>query len=197
MRIDLKDCKMTLRAICALIVVVMTSPILSAQEHSSDNTGGREWSLGFVTSAGTGIYGSESNTDLWLSGIRLENPLSGIKSLEYVLEIDPAFIVFQDHAIYGFGVTPLLFRWTVKPENQTSAYFEIGAGALFTSSGIPQGISRLNFTPQGAVGVRWKRANNHAISLGLQYIHISSAGLEKPNPGINTLLVQFVYTWFR
>jgi hypothetical protein len=51
---------------------------------------------------------------------------------------------------------------------------------------VPEGTSRVNFTTSAALGLHFLRAR-HNISAEVRYMHISSAGLATPNPGINTI----------
>ena len=59
------------------------------------------------------------------------------------------------------------------------------------SSGPPHGEGQdLTFSPMGSLGVIFKATKYQKVSLGVQYVHFSNAGLsepERPNIGINTL----------
>ena len=71
-------------------------------------------------------------------------------------------------------------------KHSVAPYFEIGGGTLFTSTKVPEGTSRVNFTSSAALGLHFLRAK-HNISAEVRYMHISNAGLASPNPGINTI----------
>ncbi len=59
------------------------------------------------------------------------------------------------------------------------------------SSGPPHGQGQdLAFSPMASLGVVFKATKYQKVSLGVQYVHFSNAGLsepERPNIGINTL----------
>jgi len=66
---------------------------------------------------------------------------------------------------------------------------ELSGGTLFTNHTVPAGTNTINFTPSAALGTHFLRdSGNWAVEL--RYMHISNAGLERRNPGINTLQVR-------
>ena len=72
--------------------------------------------------------------------------------------------------------------------NDVQPYLELGGGTLFTSSEVPQGTSKVNFTSGAAFGMHF--FGKKAWSVEVRYMHISNAGLTSPNPGINTVQVR-------
>ena len=158
------------------------------------------WELGVWTGGGTGLSGGEKNTNLWLAGGRFGKVLTTGKnngSLEYVLEVIPAFVIFQKATVYGVDVTPFMLKWNFKTTGKVIPYFEFGAGLLFTADDVPERTSKINFTPQGGFGLHLFATRRHAITVGLKYMHISNGGLDHPNPGINTIQFQIGYGWFK
>ena len=154
--------------------------------------GGHEWQV--WTGGGHGIQGSQSGAGVLNVGLRygliLTSPhgpgfLRG--RLEYALDGVPVFLVFQKtNTAYGAGLNPFAFKWTLDTKPSVAPYFEIGGGTLFTNTKVPEGTSRVNFTSSAALGLHFLRAR-HNISAEVRYMHISSAGLATPNPGINTI----------
>jgi hypothetical protein len=57
------------------------------------------------------------------------------------------------------------------------------------------GTSQVNFTPTGAFGVHLLRGRYH-WSAEVRYMHISNAGISRPNPGINTIQVRLGFGKF-
>jgi lipid A 3-O-deacylase len=87
------------------------------------------------------------------------------------------------------GVVPM-FRWTPA---QSAWFFEAGIGLSildkeYVSANRRQG-SQWNFSDNFAVGRSFGERNEQEISLRWQ--HSSNAGIEKPNPGIDLLMVRY------
>lgn len=146
------------------------------------------------TSGGHGINGSQSGDGLWNVGLRYGLILTAPHGpgflrgrLEYAIDAVPAFLVFQkQNTAYGVGLNPFAFKWALDTRSSIVPYFEIGGGTLFTSTQVPAGTSRINFTSGGALGLHFLRSKNN-ISAEVRYMHISNAGLATLNPGINTI----------
>ena len=84
------------------------------------------------------------------------------------------------------GVTPLQFRYALGPWGRWTPYGFIGAGILRANINRRETTSDLNFNLQGGLGVSY--AVDDALSLLLEYrhIHISNAGIDEDNAGMNT-----------
>ena len=116
--------------------------------------------------------------------------------LEYAVDVVPLFIVTQQrNTAYGFGVNPLGLKWKFVSSRSVVPYLELGGGTLFTNVKVPTGTSHVNFTPSGAAGLHFLRSK-YNWSLELRYMHISNAGLSRPNPGINTIQVRLGFGLF-
>ncbi len=106
---------------------------------------------------------------------------------EYAVDIVPVFMVFQPaNTAYGAGFNPLNLKWNFATRGQVVPYFELSGGPLFSNHEVPRGTSSVNFTPSASLGAHFLR-ERYNWSLELRYLHISNAGLSKPNPGINTV----------
>jgi len=84
------------------------------------------------------------------------------------------------------GVTPLQFRYVFQPECRIHPYLFAGAGILYGDFDRRETGNRLNFNPQFGAGIYY--ALNQSVSLILEYrhIHISNAGMDERNSGLNT-----------
>ncbi|TLM65533.1 MAG: acyloxyacyl hydrolase [Deltaproteobacteria bacterium] len=72
-------------------------------------------------------------------------------------------------------------------------YLEAGIGVGYTDfKADGQGL-RLNFNPQAGAGIEWDRPDGRAVQAGLRLHHLSNAGLDDDNRGINALL--FTIGW--
>jgi hypothetical protein len=166
------------------------APAIRAQAGPVE--GGHEWQV--WTGGGHGIKGSQSGDGVWNAGLRYGLILTAPHGpgflrgrLEYALDAVPVFLVIQKtNTAYGAGFDPFAFKWTLDTKHSVAPYFEIAGGTLFTNTKVPEGTSRVNFTSSAALGLHFLRAR-HNISAEVRYMHISSAGLATPNPGINTI----------
>jgi hypothetical protein len=74
-------------------------------------------------------------------------------------------------------------------------YIDLGGGVLFTNTQVPAGTSRVNFTTAGALGAHFL-SGRVTWTADVRFMHISNAGLEKANPGINTVQLRLGLGWF-
>ena len=148
------------------------------------------------TGGGPSVAGGAKETGVWNAGLRygwiLTSPhgpgfLNG--RFEYAIDAVPAFVVFQPaNTAYGAGINPLGLKWIFATRGGVQPYLELNGGTLFTNHDVPAGTSTVNFTSSAAFGVHFLR--EHAWTIEVHYMHISNAGLTKPNPGINTVQVR-------
>ena len=106
---------------------------------------------------------------------------------EYAADLIPVFYVFQPgHNAFGASFDPVVLKWNFDTGGRVVPYIETAGGVLFSNMTVPTGTSRVNFTPQAAIGLHFlgERFN---WSVEIRYEHISNAGLASPNPGINTI----------
>jgi lipid A 3-O-deacylase len=109
---------------------------------------------------------------------------------EYAVDAVPLFLVFQPaNTAYGAGFNPLNLKWNFATRGMTAPYFELSGGTLFTNHDVPTGTNTVNFTTAAAVGLHFVK-EHHTWSVEVRYMHISNAGLEVPNPGLNTVQVR-------
>jgi hypothetical protein len=183
----------------AWLVFVTSGCTLRAQDGPQQ--GGRE--LQIWTGGGHGTNGSQSGDGVFNIGARYgwiltdahgPNFLRG--RFEYAVEIVPLFLVAQTtNTAYGFGLNPFALKWNFASHGSVVPYLDLGGGALFTNVKVPVGTSQVNFTPTGAFGVHLLRGRYH-WSAEVRYMHISNAGISRPNPGINTIQVRLGFGKF-
>ena len=177
----------------------LATPATRAQ--AGPENGGYE--LQVWTGGGHGLNGSTSDTGVWNLGVRYgwvltdaigPGPLRG--RFEYAVDVVPLFLLTQPtNTAYGLGLNPVALKWNFASPRRVTPYVELGGGLLFTNTQVPPGTSRVNFTPQGAVGVHFPRSK-YNWSAEVRYMHISNAGLATPNPGINTIQVRIGFGRF-
>ncbi len=186
-----------------LALWVLLTASLWAQSAPELHRGSRELEL-FVQ-GGHSVAGGTGDVSVFNAGARYGWRLFSTGSgalrgnLEYAVEAVPIFIVAQpgDNA-FGAEVTPFDFKYNFTAPHQITPFLELGGGVLFTNNDVPFGTSRVNFTPQGGIGMHVPMANSsHHLTLALKYFHISNAGLATPNPGINTIQFRLGIGTFR
>jgi lipid A 3-O-deacylase len=157
--------------------------------------GGNE--LQIWTGGGHGTNGSQSGDGVFNIGARYGWILTDAHGpgflrgrFEYAVDIVPLFLVMQtSNTAYGFGVNPFALKWNFAAHGSVVPYADIGGGTLFTNVKVPEGTSHVNFTTSGALGVHFLRGK-YNWSAEVRYMHISNAGISRPNPGINTIQVR-------
>ncbi|EGJ51936.1 acyloxyacyl hydrolase [Desulfocurvibacter africanus] len=70
-------------------------------------------------------------------------------------------------------------------------YAEAGIHAIYTDFRVEGQGLRFNFNPQAGIGTDILRDNGPDLFIGLRAHHISNAGLDDDNTGINSLLLMF------
>ena len=180
-----------------------TKPAPSAPSSSLPlHRGAKEW--GVFLGGGTG-FGKRSNTQMLFAGGRFGYVLTPDifkgrmrGNIEYVFDALPLFAVFQPQNAFGAGFNPMILKYNFTSGKKMVPFVEAGGGVIFTNHDIPINTNSVNFTPQGGFGVHFLRKDKQAITFTGKYMHISNAGLDQRNSGVNASL-QFVlgYTWFK
>ena len=149
------------------------------------------------------IWDGVDHTGLFVLGGRAGRVLSvprGPGILKGHLEISgeflPVFLVDDGKTTAGFSIT-LLARHFLMVGSRWRPFFTLGAGPLFTTEPIPDGISSVNFTPQLGVGVAFFQSRRYVFYSEYRIHHISNAGTGDKNPGINSSYLQFGMSLFR
>jgi len=93
----------------------------------------------------------------------------------------------------------LLFRFDGKPSGRLVPFFDMGAGVLDTTlhTRAPELSGRLQFTPQGGVGLQYFFNPQRAIVFEYRYMHMSNASIEPPNHGFNSSMITVGFRWLR
>lgn len=174
------------------VLLLLAASQVVAEDRPEE--GGHE--LEVWTGGGHSVSGGTKDTNVWNAGVRygwvLTAPhgpgfLSG--RFEYAVDAVPVFLVFQRaNTAYGGGVNPFALKWIFATRGNVEPYLELNGGTLFTNHEVPAGTSTVNFTSSAALGVHFVR--DHTWTVEVRYMHISNAGLTKPNPGINTVQVR-------
>ncbi len=167
----------------------------------SGQKGSSEW--GWNSGGAAGIPGGAGAGGFWTVNLRWgriltrslgTGPLRG--TLEYTVEVIPAFVLKESTTVFGGGVNPFLLQYNFVRNRRIVPFIQAGGGTLFTNQQVPEGTSKVNFTPQAGIGVYMFRRSGSAFTLGIRYHHISNAGIVRPNPGHNSLYLYSGISWW-
>ena len=182
-----------MRLVCLGVLTVLLGRFASAQRRPEQ--GATEIQL--WTAGGHSVPGGRGDTGIWNAGLRygwvLTEPhgpgfLAG--RFEYAIEADPAYLIFQPtNTAYGAGLNPLNLKWNFATRGHLVPYLELSGGTLFTTHSVPPGTSNVNFTPSAAFGAHFL-GHKYAWTVEARYLHISNAGLDRLNPGVNTVEIK-------
>jgi hypothetical protein len=164
------------------------------------SVGSSEWMIIAGPGLGISLFHSESGHRYLVPSIswgRVLSPPVGPAALrgrfEWAIEVVPLFRQFNPLATYGFGVTPLVWRWNFDPRGKLAPFAELAGGALWTRDPIPSETTTANFTAHAAYGIRYFLGPRHAVVASYRFHHISNGNRLERNPGVNAhvLLVGF------
>ena len=182
-----------MRLVCLGVLAVLLGRFASAQRRPEQ--GATEIQL--WTAGGHSVPGGRGDTGIWNAGLRygwvLTEPhgpgfLAG--RFEYAIEAVPAYLIFQPtNTAYGAGLNPLNLKWNFATRGHLVPYLELSGGTLFTTHSVPPGTSNVNFTPSAAFGAHFL-GHKYAWTVEARYLHISNAGLDRLNPGVNTVEIK-------
>jgi hypothetical protein len=112
-----------------------------------------------------------------------------------------------NEGIFGNAIHPgghlagyaLLFRFDGKNFGRTVPFFDMGAGMQHTTlaSRAPELSGKLQFSPQGGLGVQYFFNPQRALVLEYRYMHMSNAGITPPNHGFNASMLTVGFRWLR
>ena len=75
-------------------------------------------------------------------------------------------------------------------------FFDAGAGVTATGIAHPDLGGTFEFNLQPGVGMHWFVRDNLALTGEVKYMHMSCAGIDNPNLGLNDVVFWIGVTWF-
>jgi hypothetical protein len=189
-----------MRVAIALALLLGFSPAAFAQEPVPGpplDVGTTEWMATAGPAFGVELFHSEGGHKYVLQtlswGRILSKPVGpGVLrgSFEWSMEVVPVYGQFAPDDTYGFGVTPLLWRWNFVPRGKVVHFAELAGGALWTQHPVPTRTTTANFTAHLAYGVRYF-LRRHLSVVGMYRLHhISNGNRLERNPGVNAHVLQ-------
>ncbi|MFQ5656956.1 MAG: acyloxyacyl hydrolase [Candidatus Methylomirabilales bacterium] len=156
--------------------------------------------IGLSVGYGFGIpLGGTSGTDLedvdyiyvaprW--GIGITRPLGGDAwyrgNFEFLFE--GAFLINVEPKSGFAGGATAMFRYNFLPGGDFIPFLQLGAGIVGLDFNLQDQADGFNFTPQGGVGFHYFVSDRTALTAEWRLHHISNAGSNDPNNGINSSL---------
>jgi lipid A 3-O-deacylase len=96
---------------------------------------------------------------------------------------------------WTIGLTPHL-RYNFATGTRWIPYVDVGVGIAFTEIRAPDLGASFQFNEQAAVGVNYFFTDDLAVNFEIHFLHLSSAGISKPNQGVNTVGPCIGVEWF-
>jgi len=93
------------------------------------------------------------------------------------------------------GLTPHL-RYNFATGTRWIPFLDAGAGVTATGIAHPDLGGTFEFNLQPAIGMQWFVRDNLALTGEVKYMHLSCAGIDKPNLGVNEVIGMIGLTWF-
>jgi hypothetical protein len=188
-----------MKKLCLLLL--LCAPAIAQEDQVAKG----DWNLALFATAGHSVSGSEADGGIITSGAHLGKVLTNALGpgflrgkFEMGAGVTPLNVVWQDgDHTYGFGVTPVSFKWHFTSAGKVVPYVELAGGMLWTNHEVPPGSTDFNFTPQAAFGIQLLRADRKAVSFSVRYMHISNGGRVAPNPGTNTIQAMVAFHWLK
>jgi len=89
----------------------------------------------------------------------------------------------------------LLLRYDFDGRGRFRPYLEAGLGALHLDFDFDEQSDGFNFSIVGGAGLRWPLSRTLVLDTGLRFHHISNAGTQLPNVGLNLLILGVGVSW--
>jgi lipid A 3-O-deacylase len=150
---------------------------------------GSPWSEGTAKRPDMAFAIGELRAGWMLTDVRGDGVFRG--NWEFVFDVFGAGI-FDGPGDVLVGAEVLLRYNFIQPGSRLVPFIQIGGGGVYSDASDDDAIqhligSDLSFILEGEIGLRWKVRERCAIHCGIDYRHISNAGLAHHNAGVNAL----------
>lgn len=154
--------------------------------------------------AGPGIrlFGSSQRHNIALGAVHVGTMLTGPLAKDHFWRGNFEILAelfggeqFHPRNAYLVGVAPI-FRYNFATGTPFVPFFEGGAGASLTDIRHPDLSTDFEFNVQVGTGVHWFFKPTIAVTLEARWLHLSNAGMDTPNNGVNTALFLGGVNWF-
>ena len=188
------------------LLLAELNPPKSAIWQDGAGQGFRSTTHTFSVEAGVGVgmeaFGSTQAHDLALISLsygHMWGPVLGKDhwyrgNFEYRLELFGG-AQYSPSSEWLVGLTPHL-RYNFATGTRWIPFFDAGAGVTATSIDHPDLGGTFEFNLQACMGTHWFVRDNLALTGEIKYMHMSCAGINKPNRGLNDVVFMIGVTWF-
>jgi lipid A 3-O-deacylase len=168
----------------------------SVQGQNALSTGTTEWMIGAGPAFGVQLFHSVGGHRYVLQALSWGRVLTEAHGpgwlrgrFELAFEVVPIFAQYDPQGTYGFGLTPLVWRWNFEPRQKLASFVEVAGGGLWTGEDIPERTTTANFTAHGSYGIRYFISPSRTINVAYRFHHISNGNRLERNPGVNAHIV--------
>lgn len=150
---------------------------------------------------GVRIFGGELNHDLVLGDLHVGTMLTGLVAKDHFWRGNFELLgqLFGGKQIkprnaYVVGAAPLL-RYNFATGTRLVPFFGGGAGVTLTDIRKPDLSTDFEFNLQLGAGFHWFFKPNVSATMEGRLLHLSNAGIDSPNEGVNTVMLYLGGNW--
>jgi lipid A 3-O-deacylase len=160
--------------------------------------------VGIVAGGGYGlrVFGGRRDHDVAFGAVDLGTMISGPVCKDHFwhgnFELLGDFFggaQFNGHTAYIVGLAPIL-RYNFATGTRFVPFVGGGAGATLTDIRKPDLSTDFEFNVQVGIGMHWFIKPHLAATLEGRWLHLSNAGIDSPNQGVNTSMLLIGANWF-
>lgn len=131
-------------------------------------------------------------------GIGISNPLGGDAWYRgnFELLVEGSFFFNHEPKSGTAAGGAAILRYNFLSGDTFIPFLEAGAGIISLDFDLDTQADGLNFTTQGGLGFHYFFSERTALTGGWRFLHISNAGINSPNVGINTSLFLVGVSYF-
>ena len=167
-----------------------------AQGETVLSTGTTEWMIGAGPAFGMELFHSVGGHRYVLQTLSWGRVLTDAHGrgwlrgrFELAFEVVPIYGQYDPQSTYGFGITPLVWRWNFEPRQRLASFVEVAGGGLWTRDAVPERTTTANFTAHGSYGIRYIISPSRTVNVAYRFHHISNGNRLERNPGVNAHVV--------
>ncbi len=181
----------------AIVTAVMPAEVGAQEDDLAEERVRGEWAV-FAGVARGRILGTRGSTTVVQGLLRYGVDLGRERKVSLLFEAAPFVRVEygEGNDAQGGSLTSLL-RYNFVRQGRWRAGFLAGVGAVITDTELPEGTSRLNFSPQVGAALQRRITSDFGIAVEYRFIHISNASLAERNPGLNSHAGMLGLVWRR
>jgi len=156
------------------------------------------WSFEYQTGvmfSPTVVHTDLPDFDFWQTNLRICRVLTDLLkqkgilrgNIEGIMEFTSSSII-KGEGSFIFGLGPIIRYNFLRPRWKIVPYFQFGGGVCYTDAYYYEGIGQgFNFTLQLGTGFRYFIGKRYSIDFEIRYNHISNAGMDHRNDGVNAI----------